>query len=150
MKSEFESRLRNITVIKSFRNATFVGVLFAVALGGVSLIGCGKGESPASDPTATTSLVATADPQIKAEPNPVPAGTDKGKTTIMWHAGVGKTCEVYLVTRDGGETLFGGHAPKGRQEAPFITAGREFEFRLYEGNEHKKLQGSVKVTREKN
>jgi hypothetical protein len=89
-------------------------------------------------------------PQISASPNPVPAGPHKGKTTITWSAGEGNTGEVYLVTRDGTEKLFGGHARKGQQEAAFINADRVYEFRLYEGKEHAKLLASVNVTREKN
>ena len=89
-------------------------------------------------------------PQISASPNPVPAGPDKGKATITWSAGEGNTGEVYLVTRDGTEKLFGGHARKGQQEAAFINADRVYEFRLYEGKEHAKVLASVKVTREKN
>jgi hypothetical protein len=87
--------------------------------------------------------------QISASPNPVPAGPDKGTTTITWSAGEGKTGEVYLVTRDGTEKLFGGHARKGSQKASFIRADWVYEFRLYEGKEHAKVLASVKVTREK-
>ncbi len=141
--------------MKSFRNTTLAGVLFAVALSAFSLVGCGKSEPTAPEPTATSSQPATPQPassglQITAEPNPVPAGPDKGKTTITWNAGPGNTCEVYLVTKDGGEKLFGGIAPRGRQEVAWIAAGGVYEFRMYEGKEHKKLLGSVTVTREKN
>jgi hypothetical protein len=106
--------------------------------------------NPVSAPSAAEAAEAAAEiPQISASPNPVPAGTDVGKTTITWIAGTEKRGEVYLVARDGTEKLFAGLARRGQQEASFISADRVFEFRLYEGTEHAKLLASVKVTREK-
>jgi hypothetical protein len=113
----------------------------------VSLIAGGGCSSDESVPLGAPS--SSAGPEISAAPNPVPAGPDKGTTTITWSAGDGKKGEVYLVTRDGTEKLFAGHAPGGRQDAKFITANRAFEFRLYEGKEHTRLLASVTVTREK-
>ena len=111
--------------------------------------GCSRGSEPKTS-AANFSTGGEEAAQITAAPNPVPAGSEKGKTLITWSAGAGHTGEVYLVTRDGTEKLFSGHAPKGRQEAAFITADRDFEFRLYEGKDHSKILASVKVTREKN
>jgi glycosyltransferase involved in cell wall biosynthesis len=44
------------------------------------------------------------------------------------------------------EHLFAG-SPKGKQEAPWITVGAVYEFRLYSGQNKNRLLGSVAVTR---
>jgi hypothetical protein len=82
-----------------------------------------------------------------ATPNPVPAGPDKGTTTITWNTGDGSKGEVYMSKDGGPEKLFAGLSPWGSQEAAWIQQG-EYEFRLYAVDEHqKKLLASVKVTR---
>ena len=88
------------------------------------------------------------EPLITASPNPVPAGEGDGKTTISWDTGDGSVVDVYLSVDDGPEKLFGRHS-KNSIEAPWIGAGPVYEFRLYAGEEHKKMLGSVKVTRSK-
>lgn len=133
--------------MRLFRNQTRSGVMIAVVLSLLNIVGCGKSEPPPA--VQTTPPAVSSDPQISANPNPVPAGPDNGSTTITWNAGPSNTGEVYLVTRDGTEKLFAGASPRGSQEAPFIGTGWDFEFRLYEGNEHKKILASVKVSREK-
>ncbi len=82
---------------------------------------------------------------ISASPNPVPAGSET--TTITWSTGDKSMGEVYLSRNGGPEKLFAGLSPKGRQDATWIKDG-EYEFRLYEGKEHKKVLASVKVTRD--
>jgi hypothetical protein len=83
---------------------------------------------------------------IRAVPNPVPAGEGAGKTTINWQTSDGTVAEVYLVTDGASETLFA-RGTNGPADAPWITAGSTYEFRLYGGTDHKALLGKVTVTR---
>jgi hypothetical protein len=99
--------------------------------------------------TSTGALITSTGAMIKAEPNPVPAGTEKGKTTISWDTGDNKIVGVvYVVTTKGEEKRFSGNGAKGSQEANWIGKG-EYEFRLYAEKERKTLLASVKVTRNK-
>ena len=86
---------------------------------------------------------------ISAAPNPVPAGAGNGATAISW-TGDGSFQEVYVSINGDAENRCWGSAGKtGTFDAPWINAGAVYEFRLYRGNEHKDLIGSVKVTRNK-
>ena len=60
----------------------------------------------------------------------------------------GTVGEVYLWTKSQGEKLFAGASPRGSQNADWIAAGGVYEFRLYEGKEHKRQLASVRVTGE--
>lgn len=109
-----------------------------LALGGLFIIGCDR---PASDSIASSSATprtkATAAGVIlRADPNPVPAGTVVGKTTITWDTGSDATGDVYLINA-GNERLFA-NSPKGSQDAPWIAPGST-EFRLYNHADHKLL-----------
>ena len=86
---------------------------------------------------------------ISAEPNPVPAGTGKGTTTILW-TGDGSFQEVYVAINGAAEIRCWGSAGKaGSFEAPWINAGGVYEFRLYRGREDKVLIAAVNVIRKK-
>lgn len=98
-----------------------------------------------ANPDSQSSQSVTATGTISADPNPVPAGTGKGKTKINWSVSDG-TGQVYLSIDGGKEDLFSGHSGA---EAPWIEEGHDYEFRLYAGEEHKTVLGSVKVTRSK-
>jgi hypothetical protein len=83
---------------------------------------------------------------ITADPNPVPGGSEMGKTTISWFTADGSLGQVYVSANGAPEQLFADVSAQGSNEAPWISVGT-FEFRLYEGNEHKKVLAAVKVTR---
>jgi hypothetical protein len=88
-------------------------------------------------------------PMIQATPNPVPAGPERGTTTITWNTGDGSKAQVWMSRNGKPEKLFAGLSPKGSQEAAWIVDG-VYEFRLYAGKERKKLLARVKVTRSAN
>lgn len=71
---------------------------------------------------------------LKANPNPVPGGTETGKTTITWQTGSEAEADVYSVSGTE-ETLFATGA-RGSKEASFIRPGST-EFRLYNHGQHK-------------
>src|SRR5262249_27348816 len=87
-------------------------------------------------------------PSLTAAPNPVPPGTDKGKTTITWTTGDGSPGQVYVSEGGKPEILFA-TGSKGSKEAPWIQGGRTYDFRLYAGTEHTQVLASVTVTRNK-
>lgn len=73
---------------------------------------------------------------FSADPNPVPPGNPKGRTTITWDTGSDAVGEVYVVA-GGNEKLFGS-GRQGSQDAPWIQPGPN-EFRLYDQTDHKLL-----------
>jgi hypothetical protein len=101
------------------------------------LAGCGSPE--------TTSAARTGPPTITANPNPVPAGPEKGTTNITWTTGNGSVGQVYV--SDGKREKLFATGSEGSKEAPWIQAGITHEFTLYAGKEHKEVLGSVTVTR---
>ena len=78
---------------------------------------------------------------LTASPNPVPADEEKGKTTISWNSVDGK---IFVSANGGEEALFAG-SPCGSQDANWIEAGSNYEFRLY-NSDHTKLLAKVVVT----
>ena len=84
-------------------------------------------------------------PILTAWPNPVPAGKAPGKTTVTWNSVDGK---IYVSVNGGEEMLFAG-SPRGAQEANWIEAGSQYEFRLYNAA-HNELLAKVIVTRASN
>ena len=113
-------------MIAIWKQALVAGVL-------IGLVAC----SPATDAGKGT---------ISANPNPVPGGAGWGTTTITWNTGDGSWAQIYLFVEGEPEKLFSEGA-SGSQPAPWIGAGPVYEFRMYEGKEHKRLLGAVKVTR---
>lgn len=85
-------------------------------------------------------------PGVVADPNPIPAGSESGRTLVSWDTGDGSFGEVYVSVDGGPETLFAGGA-SGSQHVPWIVPGRSYEFRLYRGTGRAELLGSVKVER---
>ena len=108
-----------------------------------ALAGCGS--TPTQDKKDSEAPPAT----ITASPNPVPipAKADKGPTVISWNTGdPTREGEVYACNLSNNkENLFAGLAPSGSKEAPWIPKAGAFEFRLYEGKEHKKVLAAVTV-----
>jgi hypothetical protein len=114
-----------------------------------SAAGTTKPEATAAGPEATAaaaSPVAQTGATIKATPNPVPAGSGAGTTTISWTTGDGSEGEVYVLESGQAERLFASKMPQGSGDAPWIQAGTNYEFRLYDAA-HAKLLGKVVVTR---
>jgi hypothetical protein len=96
--------------------------------------------------TAAVSPSAQTEATIRATPNPVPAGSGMGTTTISWTTGDGSEGQVYVSENGQAEQLFSSNTPQGSGDAPWIQAGRNYEFRLYDAA-HAKLLGKVVVTR---
>lgn len=85
---------------------------------------------------------------ILAHPNPVPAGSDPGRTTITWDTGLdGVIAEIYVSVDGAKETLFARGA-KGALEAPWIGSGSTYEFRMYNAADTKTPLTRTVVTRQ--
>jgi hypothetical protein len=85
-------------------------------------------------------------PGLTAAPNPVPVeGQVHGATTVAWTVDDPAGGEVYVATDGGPERLFASGAG-GSQEAPWITAGTTYEFRLYRGADHQERLATLQVT----
>jgi hypothetical protein len=115
--------------------ATAISCLAALCLmlAGVFVIGCGhpSPDSASSPPPPENAVVGVV---LRADPNPVPAGTDTGKTTITWQTGSETVADIFYVNGTD-ETLFAS-GPRGSKEAAFIRPGSN-EFRLYNQGQHK-------------
>ena len=86
---------------------------------------------------------------ITASPNPVLVGQGTaGTTTITWNTGDGSVGTVYLAKDGEPEAPFASGAP-GSAPAPWIEAGKTYEFRLYAGTEHTKMLAKTQVTGQK-
>jgi hypothetical protein len=116
------------------RRAAILSLCIAVVAAG-----CGRGESGAATRGRAT---------ITAVPNPVPAGSDPGVTTVRWDTADDSSGEVYVAVDGGEERLFAAGA-KEAKEADWISAGSVFEFRLYQASDRAKLLASVRVTHAK-
>jgi hypothetical protein len=111
-------------------------------------VGCSKSSEKSTDQTgAMSSTAAAACAWIKAEPNPVPAGSGMGTTKISWDTGNGSAAQVYLLVANQPETLFAaGH--KGEKDAPWISKGHRYEFLLYASTDHQRVLARITVTRD--
>ena len=100
-----------------------------------------EANAPSGSPGASTAT-------ITASPNPVAVGQAPGTTTVTWNTGDGSAGQVY-VSKDGEpEALFAEGTP-GSHTAPWIEAGKTFEFRLYAGTQHATLLAKTQVTGQK-
>lgn len=114
----------------------------ALCLAAVSqFVGCNRGGNTPSGATTPTG------PRITAEPNPVPAGGEKGVTTISWDTADGSLGYVAFAINNGEEKSWFSKRPKGSHEVNWINKGGVYEFRLYDDKDRAKLLASVKVTR---
>ena len=111
-------------------------------LAGLFVISCGRPspDSTVSPPPAPENSVAGV--VLRADPNPVPSGTEIGKTTITWQTGSESAADIYYINGKD-ETLFAS-GPRGSKEAIFIRPGSN-EFRLYNQGQ-KKLVTQLIVT----
>jgi hypothetical protein len=120
-----------------------------VTAGALLLAACDKKATPpVTDSTGTPTVTSSQGAMLSASPNPVPAGSTPGTTTIKWSTGLSPTAEVYVSTNGEKEALFASGA-EGSSDAPWIQAGMTYEFRLYAGEEHKNVLARVVVTRQK-
>ena len=118
------------------RTLSMLGICLALA--SFLLTSCDRPQ--ASDSTGSSSSTANdaaiAGVVLQADPNPVPPGDPKGKTTITWDTGSDAVGDVYVLSA-GNEKLFASGL-QGSQDAPWIQAGAT-EFRLYTQVDHKLL-----------
>ena len=84
-------------------------------------------------------------PFVRAEPNPVPAISERGATLISWNTGDGVGGRV-LVSRDGSPERELAAGSQGSQVVEEITPGSTYEFRLYAAIDPRKPLASVRVT----
>jgi glucose/arabinose dehydrogenase len=94
---------------------------------------------------AVASMQVRAGPSLTAAPNPVPLGGPAGTSVISWSTGTGAVGQVWGSVDGGPEVLFAQN-PSGAQSAPWITAGRNVRFTLYEGLERAVPLGVTTVT----
>jgi hypothetical protein len=104
---------------------------------------CGPSKNPEANSSAASPAAAAA--TITASPNPVTTGEGSGTTTITWNTPDGTTGQVYVSEDGKPETLFTA-GPTGSAPAPWIRAGKTFEFRLYAGTEHNDVLAKIQVT----
>lgn len=126
-------------MLKQSKRPLVTGISYAVVisfmLAGLFVAGCGR---PSSDSTESSSLAAPANDApvgvvLRADPNPVPGGTETGKTTIIWQTGSEAVADIYSVSGTE-ETLFASGV-KGSKEASVRPGSNEF--RLYNAGQHK-------------
>jgi len=84
--------------------------------------------------------------KLSASPNPVPAGTDPGKTTVRWFCHRAPDAAVY-VSRNGGEEVLFAKRAHGSQELCSIQTNVTYEFTLYDSPDRKNALAQVSVTR---
>ena len=105
---------------------------------------CGPSKSPEANASAASPAAAAA--TITASPNPVTTGEGPGTTTITWNTGDGTTTARFMFRRMADQKDFSLTASTGSAPAPWIQAGKTFEFRLYAGTEHAKVLAKIQVT----
>jgi hypothetical protein len=84
-------------------------------------------------------------PLLSADPNPVPAGQESGKTTVSWDTCDGSIGRVF-VSVNGGQEVLVADGRRGSASADWINTGSTYEFRLY-NPDHTELLGSLVVKR---
>jgi hypothetical protein len=118
-------------------SAILFAAVICLGFAGMFVSSCDR---PAADTTVSSTASANdtlvAGVVFSADPNPVPPGNPKGRTTITWDTGSDAIGEVYVVNA-GNEKLFAS-ARQGSQDAPWIQPGPN-EFRLYDQTDHKLL-----------
>jgi hypothetical protein len=124
-------------------SAILFAAVICLGFAGMLVSSCDR---PAADTTVSSTASANdtlvAGVVFSADPNPVPPGNPKGRTTITWDTGSDAIGEVYIAGA-GNEKLFAS-GRQGSQDAPWIQPGPN-EFRLYDQADHK-LLGKLTVT----
>jgi|SRR5262249_2044637 len=124
---------------RSVRTAAVVLLLFLLAA-------CNSSKAP--EASAPTTSPGTSTPTITASPNPVPLRGEHGTTTVTWNTGDGSVGTVYVAKDGAPEAVFVTGTP-GSATAPWIEAGKTYEFRLYAGTEHAQMLAKIQVTGQK-
>ena len=117
----------------------------AILLPLVFFAACGPSKHPEAEANTSAASPAASAATITASPNPVTTGEGPGTTTITWNTGDGTTGQVYVSEDGAPETLFA-TGSTGSAPAPWIQAGKTFEFRLYARTEHAKVLAKTQVT----
>jgi hypothetical protein len=81
---------------------------------------------------------------LTANPNPVPAGQQLGRTMISWDTTDGRVGKIYVSVNGGQEALFS-DGQCGSAPADWINAGSNYEFRLY-SSDRTELLAKLAVT----
>jgi hypothetical protein len=119
----------------------FIPIAILLAL--IFFAACGPSKNPEANASAASPAAAAA--TITASPNPVTTGEGSGTTTITWNTGNSTAGQIYVSEDGGPETLFGAGSTRSAP-APWIRAGKTFEFRLYAGTEHATVIAKIQVT----
>src|SRR6187551_3642283 len=91
-----------------------------IIAGALLLAACDqKTSAPATGSSVVASPSGNTTATLTASPNPVPAGSTPGSTTIKWSTGGSPTAQVYVSTNGGPEALFASDG-EGSSEAPWI------------------------------
>ena len=109
----------------------------------LAIMGCERPSGTSAQESSPTPAISWAKAVLRADPNPVPAGTGVGTTTISWDTGSAAEADVYLVSGDK-EIIFGRGA-RISQPAAWIQPGSTV-FRMYSRPDHK-LVSELTVTR---
>jgi len=107
---------------------------------------CNSSKNPEANMASPSPAASAA--TITASPNPVPTGGGPGNTTITWNTAGGTDGQVYVSVDGGPESIFTA-GPSGSTPAPWIQAGKTYEFRLYAGTEHATVLAKTQVTSQK-
>jgi hypothetical protein len=129
--------------MKSLGNFFFCGAVATAFF----LAGCDQPSPTTQSPSSPPSAGASNAPGVTlvASPNPVPAASGPGTTTITWSSGQSAAAAVYVSESGGEESLFA-EGPEGSSPAPWIQAGLSYEFRLYRDKSRKELLARLTVT----
>jgi hypothetical protein len=84
--------------------------------------------------------------KLSASPNPVPCGSDLGKSTISWFCHNAPDAAIY-VSRNGAEEVLFAKRPHGSQELSKIETDVPYEVVLYDGCDRKNRLAQISVTR---
>ena len=104
---------------------------------------CGPSKNPEANTSAASPAASAA--TISASPNPVAIGEGPGTTTVTWNTGDGSSGQIFVSENGSPERIFAS-GPAGSVPAPWIQAGRTFEFRLYAGTQHTTVLAKMQVT----
>ena len=114
------------------------GTALSLVLTTLLLLGCGRDTSTPANSEVSSNSSANAEKKefgvvLRADPNPVPAGSDPGKTTIFWQTGSEAEADIYQVEGTNENLIATGTT--GSKEA--VVHPGSNEFRLYNKGEHK-------------
>ena len=82
--------------------------------------------------------------ELKAQPYPLPPGPGPGKTTLTWRIGHGGTAQLY-VSVDGRPEKKVATGHKGSKEIDWIHPGRDYQFKLYQGENRERVLATLAV-----